>query len=151
METLDAVQALVEWKSPATGTTFTSVVVTGWIDPETTTAMSEQGITFVGTKGRLTSDQKNRGLQQVTEGGAPEHINPYFSSFEEGIDGSLHHVGYGSRSIRQFLTDCGGLGRGGVSHQQLHGLRPTFEQARVATAILEAVNRSLPGRRRCLG
>ena len=143
VKTLDAVQALVEWKDEAGGAPFTLAIVTSWIDPSTTSAMSQQGITFVGTKGRLESDQKDRGMRQVVEGAGPEHLNPYFSTLQEGIDGSLRHVGYGSRSIRQFLADCRGLRRGSTSVRELHGLRPTLEEARAATAVLEAVNRSL--------
>ena len=75
--TPDSIQANIEWKLN-NGETFHSIIITNWIDPNTTSAMSDQAIKLIGTKGRIESDQKNRGMRLVSEQGI-EDINPYFS------------------------------------------------------------------------
>ena len=39
-------------------TLFTETILTNWIDPENSSAMSDQKIKFIGTKGRFEADQK---------------------------------------------------------------------------------------------
>ena len=80
----DAIQVLVEWEEPGTGRRFVSTIVTNWIDPDGTSAMSDQKITVVGTLGRYQIDQKHRGAQLVTEQRGVEDVNPYFSRFTSG-------------------------------------------------------------------
>lgn len=139
----DSIQALVEWEDPSTGGRFVSTIVTGWIDPDSTSAMSDQKITIVGTKGRYQIDQKHRGAQLVTQEGGVEDVNPYFSQIYLGEDGEPGVHGYGPRSINQFLTDIGDLIAGRCQRADLISSRPSFQDALTSTAIIEAVNRSL--------
>ena len=139
----DAIQVLVEWEMPATGKRFTSTILTNWIDPDTTSAMSDQKISVVGTKGRCKSDQKNRGFQMVTTDEGIEDINPYFTQLYTDNENNLRVHGYGPLSIRQFLEDVGDVEAGTVKKEQLEASRPTFRQALISTAVLEAVNLSL--------
>ena len=44
----DAIHGTIEWKSPA----FVSSLMTSWVDPDDSPAMSDQAITAVGTRGR---------------------------------------------------------------------------------------------------
>ena len=139
----DAIQAMVEWEDRATRRRFTSTIVTNWVDPDLTSAMSDQKITVVGTRGRFQSDQKHRGMQLVTDEGGVDDINPYFSQIYAGAEGTLDMYGYGPRSISQFLADVRDLAAGELQRQDLVTKRPSFQEALPSTAVVEAVNRSL--------
>lgn len=139
----DAVQAVAEWEMPVSGKRFTSTILTNWIDPDTTSAMSDQKITIVGTAGRCRSDQKNRGFQMVTTDEGIEDINPYFTQLYADNENKLRVHGYGPQSVRQFLADAAKLAAGAVTKEELELNRPTFRQALVSTAVVEAVNLSL--------
>lgn len=137
----DAIQGAIEWKMPS-GKRFASYILTGWIDPDSTSAMSEQKIMVVGTKGRFESDQKRRGVRIVTDENGVEEPNPYFCS-PYGPDGSVTYNGYGIDSVKQFLDDVVAVEDGALSVAELEKCRPTFSQAVVPTVILEGINRSL--------
>lgn len=140
----DAIQALVEWELPGDGRRFASTIVTSWTDPDGTSALSDQKITAVGTKGRYQADQKNRGVQLVTDGHqSTEEINPYFSQLYRGADGEIEIHGYGPRSILQFIDDVRSLTAGERTRQDLIKQRPSFQDALVSTAIVDAVHSSL--------
>jgi predicted dehydrogenase len=143
--TYDAIQALVEWKTANTGRTFVSAILTNWIDPDTTSAMSDQKIALVGSSGRYRSDQKNRGVQLVTQDKGLEAVNPYFTRLYSGTEagGRVRVHGYGPASIRCFLRDVEQLLAGSVSREELNMSRPSFREALVSTAVVEAVNLSL--------
>lgn len=141
IDTYDAVQAAIEWKMPS-GKRFTSQILTNWIDPESTSAMSDQKIKVIGTKGRFESDQKNRGITIVTDGKGVEEPNPYFCA-SYGPAGSAHYRGYGIDSIKQFLSDVSMIEGGEVNIEDLEADRPTFRQSIVPTTVLEGVNKSL--------
>jgi predicted dehydrogenase len=139
----DAIQAMVEWEEPETEQRFVSTIASSWIDPDTTSAMSDQKINVVGTLGRYQLDQKNRGAQLVTEAGGVEDINPYFTQIYAGADGAYGVHGYGPSCITQFLADVGNLASGGCSRQDLIATRPSFQDCLASTAVIEAVNHSL--------
>lgn len=143
INTFDSIEAIIEWRS-LSGKKFVSSFHTNWIDPEKTSAMSNQRIKVIGTKGRFEADQKNRGIRLVTDGGGIEEPNPYFSAFygEEGSE-DFSHRGYGNESIRQFLSDAVGISAGKLAIKKLENKRPTFEQSLVPVAVIEAVNKSL--------
>lgn len=139
----DSVHVSLVWQNPAqTGQEFLTNFNTNWIDPESTTAMSDQKYFLVGTEGRIDCNQKNRGLEEVTRVGGAKSINPYFSDFlpyEEGV----RFVGYGHKSIKSFLLDVAGLNSGKRTVAQLEKIRPTFRSSLVSSAVVEAVNQSL--------
>lgn len=144
VDTFDSIQSLTEWTHPDTTTSFTSAILTNWIDPHITTAMSDQKIKYIGTQGRIECDQKERGLKLVSDEHGIQDINPYFSDFRYNIDDSAFDFrGYGYKSVMQFLVDCHNLGIGTHQVADLGGLRATFREAKVSTAVLEAVNQSL--------
>ncbi len=144
IHTYDAVQALVEWEVPGSATPFVSAFACNWIDPNTTSALSYQSLKVVGTLGRFESDQKNRGLQMVTESGGVEDINPYFTQSYPGADRARREYrGYGIDSVRTFLEDVRRLRDGECRPADLEPHRPTLRQALVSTAVVDAVNRSL--------
>ena len=144
INTYDSVQALIEWDVPGSDVPFVSTFLTNWVDPNKTSALSYQSIKVFGTAGRFESDQRDRGLQMVTETDGIEDMNPYFCQTYPSSQGSYREYrGYGIDSIRTFLEDAKGLVDGKRVPADLEPLRPTLRQALRSTAVVEAVNRSL--------
>jgi predicted dehydrogenase len=140
----DSVHVMIEWVAPAGRQDgFLSQLASGWIDPESSTAMSDQRYILVGSAGRVECDQKNRGLRVIGQQRGVDEINPYFSEYLDRPDGSLEFTGYGYRSIERFLLDVGGLKQGTIAAGGLEGLRPTFRSAFASTAVIQAVRESL--------
>lgn len=138
ISTYDAIQVLVEWSQG-----FTSTFLTNWIDPNNNAAMSNQMIKVIGTKGRLESDQTNRGLRLITDQSGIEEINPYFCQ-PYSIDGEhIEFRGYGVESIVQFLKDVQAIAAETCSPADMEGQRPTFKDALASTAVIEGANLSL--------
>jgi predicted dehydrogenase len=137
------VQVVIEWEDAKTHKTFTSMIATNWIDPNGSSAMSDQKISVVGTRGRVDSDQKNRGVQIVTDEKGVEDFNPYFSQLYPDATGQTVFRGYGERSFHQFFADVSNILTGVQKPEHLRDLRPTFHQALISTAVIEAVNMSL--------
>jgi predicted dehydrogenase len=144
INTYDSVQALIEWDIPGSDIPFVSTFLTNWIDPNKTSSLSYQSIKVFGTAGRFESDQRDRGLQMVTETDGIEDINPYFCQSYATPQGSYpQYKGYGIDSIRTYLEDARGCVDGEKAKADLEPLRPTLQQALRSTAVVEAVNRSL--------
>lgn len=141
IDTYDAIAATIEWGLPS-GQRFVSHLLTSWVDPESTSAMSDQTIRLIGTKGRIESDQKRRGLVVVSDARGIEEPNPDFCA-AYGEEGRVSYRGYGIESIHQFLDDVQDIEAGRVSIDALEAQRPTFQQALVSTAVSEAVKTSL--------
>jgi predicted dehydrogenase len=141
IDTYDSVQGAIEWQLPS-GKKFTQFIFTNWIDPESTSALSEQNIRIIGTKGRFESNQKNRGVTMVTDQKGIEEINPYFTSPYQ-VDGRVTFRGYGVDSIETFLNDVVQVENGGVKIEDLEKKRSTFKQSVIPTAILEGIHQSL--------
>jgi len=134
----DTIHTTIEWQQN-NGRTFHSFMRNGWVDPESSTANSDQKIKLIGTKGRFESDQKSRGLRLITDESGVEDINPDFCSTFVGETGELRHEGYGIESVRKFLVDARRLLCQETTPQELAGVRPTFAEARVSTAVIDAV------------
>jgi hypothetical protein len=143
IDTFDSVHALVEWANPAAPRErLLCQFALGWIDPETSSAMSEQRFTLVAERGRIDCDQKNRGVTWTRAEGGIEAVNPYFAKVLSSMDGNVFS-GYGYKSIERFILDVEALRTGRASVHELASRRPTFRDARAATAVIEAVNGSL--------
>ena len=142
INTYDSIQCHVEWKT-ADGNTFIQTLLTNWIDPEGTSAVSDQKIKIVGTKGRVEADQKDRGLMMVSDESSTEHINPYFSMSYSAQDSSREWFGYGIDSVTTFLRDISAIAKKEVTLQRLKKIRPSFEEALISTAVIEAAHSSL--------
>lgn len=142
IDTWDSIQCTVEWLMPS-GSKFVQTLLTNWIDPETTSAMSDQKITMVGTRGRIESNQKSRGLQIIIDGNCAEEPNPDFCRSYSADNGLKEWRGYGIESIVNFLNDVYGLNQGTVNLDYLSQIRPTFSVGLVSTAVIEAAHQSL--------
>jgi predicted dehydrogenase len=139
VDTYDSVHAILEWDKPK----FVAQFAIGWIDPEASTAMSDQRYLLVGSNGRIECDQKNRGLRVVGTGGSVADINPYFSEYLAVPGDVVQFSGYGYRSIERFVLDVRDIQQKRVSPGDLEGRRPTFRSALPSTAVIEAVRHSL--------
>ncbi len=141
-DTYDAIEARVTWELPDESR-FESCFLVNWIDPEQTSAMSDQRITLAGTKGRFEADQKRRGIQIVSDRDGVEEPNPDFcrSYGEEGTDG-FSYEGYGIDSFTAFFDVVSGSAD--PSPKAINRLA-SFEEARVSTAVIEATNECLSG------
>lgn len=143
IDSYDSIQAVVEWKMPK-GNNFISTILTNWIDPNTTSAMSDQRIKVIGTNGRYESDQKNRGVQLVTQKNGIEDINPYFTQSYCTSEGKMRFFsGYGIKSITRFCEDALDIKSGSKKPSDFEGIRPTFKEALISTSIIEAATKSL--------
>ncbi len=143
VETWDAMQVVVEWRRPD-GQPFVSTHITNWIDPDVSSAMSDQKINLVGTKGRYQADQKHRGVQTVTDDAGVRDINPYFTAeWRDDLSGQLTFNGYGIDSIVQFVRDVLSVRAGHLTPATLEAARPTFSTCITSVAVVEAAAMSL--------
>lgn len=142
IDSYDTMQTLIEWRHDES--TFMSSHLTGWVDPDSSSAMSDQRLEVVGTRGRYQSNQKSRGVTLTTDDKGVEEINPYFCQFYPALDGEAKHVkGYGPRSIIQFIQDAGAVVEGKKEPVELEGLRATFASSLPVSVVLEASRQSL--------
>jgi predicted dehydrogenase len=142
IDTYDAIQCIIEWEMP-NGTSFTETILTSWIDPENSTAISDQKIKFVGSRGRYEADQKERGIRINTDDLGVQHINPDFCMPYGSNDGSIHWRGYGIDSITTFINDVIALEDGFKTLSDLQLERPSFKESLISTMVIEAAHFSL--------
>ncbi len=143
VDTWDSIQATLEWER-GDGGIFVSTHVSNWIDPDETSAMSDQRINLVGTEGRYLADQKNRGIQTVQDGGGVRDINPYFTgAWRDTVGGPIRFHGYGVESVLRFVRDVADVRAGRTMLATLEADRPTFAASLASTAVVEAVRLSL--------
>lgn len=140
VKTYDSITAIIEWKNK--DQKFTSTILCNWIDPNSSSATSYQQIKLIGSNGRIESDQKNRGLQVITDQEGIEDINPYFNQTYLMKNHSCFK-GYGIDSIIQFLKDCRDIFEGNVEIESLNYTRPSFSNSLISVMVTEAVNKSL--------
>lgn len=139
----DSIQCIIEWEIPSR-CSFSSTILTNWIDSEQSTAMSDQKIKVIGTKGRYEADHKDRGITITNDENGVEDVNPDFCSFYgTGDKDNISIQGYGVDSVHQFLKDIESILKGDLRPDALEGKRPTFKESLVPTMILEAANLSL--------
>ena len=142
INTFDSIQTIVEWKKP-NGQIFISSHNTNWIDSENSSAISEQNFYIVGINGKISSDQKHRGLQIVSNQNGIEDINPYFSTkIKDSISGE-YFFGYGEKSISQFLIDIMKLKKKIIKLEKLVKNRSSYQNSVISIAVIEAATKSL--------
>ena len=143
-ETFDSIHATIVWKNLENEKDkMVTQFSTNWIDPSTSSALTNQRYNVIGTKGRIECDQKYRGIELVNEDGGVQTINPYFSKYLGNPSGNKSYSGYDFKSISQFIYDVKDLKSGEISINKLESIRPTFKESLVSTAVVDAVNQSL--------
>ena len=143
IDTYDSIQVVIEWESPNKEVTFVSTHITSWVDPDTSSSISDQKISIVGSKGKMILDQKNRGIQAVFDNSGVKDINPYFTQEIISTEGTLKFSGYGIDNIRQFFVDIILFEEGQISLAELDIKRPTFKSCLLSSAVIEAASLSL--------
>jgi len=144
INTYDSIQCVIEWIDKM-GNPFTQTLLVNWIDPETSTSMSDQKIKIIGTKGRVEADQKERGIRINLDNSHLIEPNPDYCKSYKNLDGTLSWKGYGVDSVVTFLSDIKSLSEGLIKIDDLSDARPTFQDSIVVTSIIEAANKSLNG------
>lgn len=143
LDAFDSIQAMIEWEIEPNNK-FMQIIIVNWIDPETTSAMSDQKLNLVGTRGRYEADQKERGIVFTTDTKPTEHLNPDFCRPYNDSEGKMIWKGYGIDSICTFLGDVDNLSKGKIALLDLSGdFRPTFSEAIISTAVIEHAHKSL--------
>ena len=142
INTYDSIHVNIIWIDRDNSECIT-VFNTNWIDPNCTSAMSDQKYKIVGTKGRIENNHKNRGIELVSDTENIEHPNPYFSEYLYDSDGNNEFNGYGYKSISQFIKDVSNIKVGKINIEFLKNKRPDFSEALISTSIIEKVNISL--------
>jgi D-galacturonate reductase len=142
LDAYDSIQCIIEWTNP-NGSSFTQTILTNWIDPESSSSMSDQKIKVVGTKGRFESDQKERGITINIDGRGVEQPNPYFCAEYGNKALEKEWKGYGIDSVTEFLSDVTKINLESVDLKTLNGSRPTFSEALISTSVVQAAHASL--------
>jgi predicted dehydrogenase len=144
IDTYDSVHVMAEWANPGDDSDrLYTHYNTNWIDPDCTTAMSDQRFRIVGTTGHIACDQRYRGIEIVREGIGVVQPNPYFCDYLPALSGENRYQGYGVTSVRQFIADVQDLAQGRATLAYLNTHRPSFEASLPSTAFIDAVNRAL--------
>ena len=139
----DSIQVIIEWEKP-NKENFISYHFSSWIDPNTSSSMSDQKISIIGSLGKIVSDQKNRGLQFVEDKNGIQDINPYFSSLISKQNYSdSQFFGYGFKSISQFVNNVKQIVCENKNYKIFKKNNRSFEEATISTSIIEAANKSL--------
>jgi hypothetical protein len=125
------------------GKRFNQTIIVNWIDPETSTAMSDQKFKLIGTLGRFEADQKDRGISSIIDDHNLEIINPDFCKSYTSDNGKMTWKGYGIDSITTYLSDVYNIYKGQKAPIDFEGFRPTFKEAVISTAVIEAAGKSL--------
>jgi predicted dehydrogenase len=142
LNTYDSIQCFIEWEM-IDGKRFNQTIIVNWIDPETSTAMSDQKFKLIGTLGRFEADQKDRGISLIVDDHNLEIINPDFCKSYTSDNGKMLWQGYGIDSITTFLNDVCSIYKGQKEPIDFEGFRPTFKEAVISTAVIEAAGKSL--------
>jgi predicted dehydrogenase len=144
IDTYDSIHATIVWYNKAyMEQKMVTQFSTSWIDPSTSSAMSDQKYTIIGTKGRIESNQKHRGVEVTTESEGIQSINPYFSKYLDNTTGGKTYSGYDFKSISQFLTDVNQVLKDIVFDKTIIQFRPTLEDTLPTSSVIDAVNKSL--------
>ena len=144
INTYDSIHAIIVWyNNENSEQKMVTQFSTSWIDPSTSSAMSDQKYTIIGTKGRIESNQKHRGVEVTTESEGIQSINPYFAKYLDNTSGGKTYSGYDFKSISQFLTDVNQVIKDIVFDNEVYEFRPTLEDTLPTSSVIDAVNKSL--------
>ena len=138
----DSIQLNIEWKDKF-NKKFNQTILLNWIDPNNSSAMSDQKIKFICTKGRIELDQKKRGIKISTDNNNLIEPNPDFCKIYGFEKGKYNWQGYGIDSIKNFLYDLISIKQNKKKLKELEAVRPNLFEGLISTAAIEAANKSL--------
>jgi len=109
-----------------------------WITPPDFEGPVNQGHEILGADGKVESDQQYRGFRWWSQGGGSRTANNHFTRDVRRADGSKAYVGYGIDSLTASLAAICRAKFFGATRQELAGIYPTAEEARIVVAIVHA-------------
>tara|TARA_X000000950_G_scaffold274443_1_gene359564 strand:+ start:249 stop:1400 length:1152 start_codon:yes stop_codon:yes gene_type:complete len=142
IDTYDCINTVIEWEKKNKDI-FISSHNTNWIESKNSSAISYQNISFIGTDGRVESDQKYRGIKLLNDKNGIKEINPYFSTLSLDTENNNNFFGYGVKSVCGFLLDVTNLLVNKVSLNYLIKNRSSFQNSILSVKVIEASSISL--------
>jgi predicted dehydrogenase len=109
-----------------------------WITPPEFEGPVNQGHEIVGADGKVESDQQYRGLRWWNKGGGSRTANNHFTRDVKRPDGTKAYVGYGVDSLIASLAAICRAKFAGVAIEEVSGVYPTSEDARITVGIIHA-------------
>ena len=109
-----------------------------WITPPEFEGPVNQGHELVGADGKVESDQQYRGFRWWNKGGGSRTANNHFTRDVKRPDGSRAYIGYGVDSLTAGLAAISRMKFFNASREDVAGIYPTAEQARITVAIIHA-------------
>ena len=132
LDTPDSIICHIKWVSPNGSKDFMSTLNIGWVDNNSSPAMSDQRMWIKASKSTIELDQMNRGFKVSNKNGY-HYPNPYFSDFVSNEESS-EYQGYAVQSIKSFLDTIDG---------NRHGDMCDINQALISVRVTSAVNKAL--------
>jgi predicted dehydrogenase len=136
IDAYDAVQVRVEF---ANGLSMN--FHNNWITPADFEAPVNQGHEIVGADGKVESDQQYRGFRFWNAGGGSRTSNNHFTRDVVRPDGSKGYLGYGVDSLTVGMVAVCRVKWAGATRDEVAGIYPTAEEARITCALVEAAAR----------
>jgi len=109
-----------------------------WITPPEFEGPVNQGHEILGADGKVESDQQYRGFRWWNKGGGSRTANNHFTCDVKRPDGSSAYVGYGVDSLTAGLAAICRMKFLDASREEVAGIYPTAEDARITVAIVHA-------------
>jgi predicted dehydrogenase len=109
-----------------------------WITPPDFEGPVNQGHEIVGTDGKVESDQQYRGFRWWNTGGGSRTANNHFTRDVKRPDATRAYIGYGVDSLTVGLASICRMKFFGASREDVAGIYPTAEEARITVAIVHA-------------
>ncbi len=136
IDTYDSIQCNIIWQS-LNNKLFNQTIMCSWVESNLSSAMSAQNINLIFSRGRINSEQKDRGVSILNDDFGLEHINPDFCrkfcqeefiTFEGyGIDAYINYFHFITKN-NLFINDrrlC------------------DFKEGCISTSVIDAANKSL--------
>ena len=121
---------------------FNQVILSNWIDPNNSSAMSDQKIKFVGTEGRFEADQKERGIRTLFDKQNFGTPNLDFCHLFGSKLGEYFWSGYGIDSVTSYLNF--------IFEKKILNMKnpkpliiPSFKESIISTKVIESASKSL--------
>ena len=99
--TFDSIQCSIIWEDQNKNF-FNQTILSSWVESNLSSAISKQDFNLIGTLGRVSCEQKERGVRFLSDISPTEEINPDFTKMYK--KGSFFEFeGYGIDSILNFI------------------------------------------------
>ena len=139
----DAISLTVVWENLPSRTRGVATFVASWVAPPGD-VHSQQRFFAMMHGGEVTCDQAHRGFSTATEAAGYASPNPLYMRYTPDAGGCFAgQLGYGYRSIEDFVRAAGECSGGGATPEQFEATLATAMGTLQGTAILQAGRKSL--------